>query len=273
MAKTFLTNSAGDGSRASQRSKIVDVCNLIAELQQGQFQLVSQMENLVLAQKQLLLAQEQSEQRVATLVEELREQRQAAGRGTVMPDPALRFDAGSRLTGTFELLEMLLRELPNETVLIFQRVNNQFKSIVAESCPLQHKLFYETGPLALSPTNLILNPVLTKGSPTATELDVNACIASEWQCQERETWDKRGSTWTLPKADSILSFYVYLSEKESGRGKKRMYITQPSCDVMLRATIKEGKTPTCHTYVGSVTGKRTLDDLLEGLARAKLVEK
>ncbi|KAK5675564.1 hypothetical protein LTS10_011664 [Elasticomyces elasticus] len=118
MAETFLTNNA-------------------AGLQQGQFELASQMEKLVLAQQQLLLAQGKTEQRVGTLVEELREQRQAAYPGTIVPDPALRFDAGSRLIGTFELQEMLLREVPNETILILDR-----SSFELERLPPRLDTFY-----------------------------------------------------------------------------------------------------------------------------------
>ncbi|KAK0260146.1 hypothetical protein LTR35_018032 [Friedmanniomyces endolithicus] len=276
MAETFLTNSAEDGSGARQRSKIVDVCNLVVGLQQGQFQLVSQMETLVLAQKQLLLAQEQLEQRVATLVEELREQRQAACPGTGMAGPALRFDAGSRLTGTFELLEMLLRELPNETTLVFQRVNNQFKSVVAESCLLQHKLFFETGPLALSPVDLILNPVLTKKSVLCClpiyGSDKNTRLAYCYRAGRQRLYcqsmtisieGNTGQAWInldLAKG-GFDTVFLHLPQREGVGSWKRMYITQPSCDVMLRATIKEGKTRTCHTMrSGGIFTRMSLDE-------------
>ncbi|TKA58613.1 hypothetical protein B0A55_12927, partial [Friedmanniomyces simplex] len=86
------------------------------------------------------LAQEQSEQHIAALTEELREQRQIAGLGTTVTGPASGFDAGSRLTNAFEFLEMLLLELPNETALIAHGVNRQFKSVIAKSRPLQRKV-------------------------------------------------------------------------------------------------------------------------------------
>ncbi len=62
MARAFPPNSAEESSRASQGNMIVDVCNLLAGLQKNQLQLVSQLESLVLAQRQLLLAQKTSEQ-------------------------------------------------------------------------------------------------------------------------------------------------------------------------------------------------------------------
>ncbi len=53
---------------------------------------------------------------IASLTEELREQQQAAGLGTNVTSPASGFDAGNRLANTFELLEMLLLELPEVVV-------------------------------------------------------------------------------------------------------------------------------------------------------------
>jgi len=102
------------------------------------------LESLVLAQKQLLLAQERSEQRIAALTEELREQRQAAGLGTNLTSPASGFDAGNRPTNAFELPEILPLELPNETALVAQSGNRQFKSVGARCGLLQRKLFFET---------------------------------------------------------------------------------------------------------------------------------
>ncbi|KAK4905119.1 hypothetical protein LTR49_025547 [Elasticomyces elasticus] len=269
MAEAFLTNSAGDDSGASQRNNIVDFCNLYWDY------------------SKLLLAQGKTEQRIATLVEELREPRQAACPGTIVPDPALRFDAGSCLTSTFELLEMLLRELPNETILIFQRVNNQFKSVVAGSCPLQHKLFFETGPLGSSPADLVLNPVSTKKSvlyclPNYGN-DKNTRSAYCIRAGRRRVYYQ---SMTISREENTGQAYINLDLAEGGFDTlllrpppqregvgswKRMYITQPSCDVMLRATMMEGKKRTCHTYIGTVTGKHTLDDLLEGLSQAKPV--
>ncbi|KAF2166040.1 hypothetical protein M409DRAFT_55386 [Zasmidium cellare ATCC 36951] len=51
-----------------------------------------------------------------------------------------------RLIATAELLEQILLNLSNQTLLLSQRVNTQFKSTIAGSLHLQRKLFFRLAP-------------------------------------------------------------------------------------------------------------------------------
>ncbi|KAK4952802.1 hypothetical protein LTR10_009610 [Elasticomyces elasticus] len=57
------------------------------------------------------------------------------------PTIELTSSAGRRLTDTYELLEMILLNLPMDTLLFSQRVSRNFCSMIANSKVLQQKLF------------------------------------------------------------------------------------------------------------------------------------
>ncbi|KAK3615949.1 hypothetical protein LTR56_026285 [Elasticomyces elasticus] len=263
-----------------------DVCELLVGIQNGPLRLVSQMESLVIAQKALLLAQEQSERQIDILTKELRRSRQAADLATAVTGPASGLDAGSRLTNTFELLEMLLIELPNDAVLIALCVKRQAKFLIAKCHQLQHKLFFEDDPLSSPPADIILNLVLKKESvlyclPIYCDKQ-NFSLAYCYKPGRRRLFcqsmklskdqDTGQARIDLDFAESGLDVICRrLPEREGVGSWKRMYITQPFCDVILHATIKRGNRHTDPTNSGTLTGERTLDALLEGLAQARYI--
>lgn len=53
--------------------------------------------------------------------------------------------AGASVAGIFELLEAILALLPLRDILLAQRVNCQFRDVVANSEKLQRMLFFTTG--------------------------------------------------------------------------------------------------------------------------------
>ncbi|KAK1047501.1 hypothetical protein LTR74_017734 [Friedmanniomyces endolithicus] len=169
-------------------------------------------------------------------------------------------------------LEMLLLELPNETALIAQG----------------RKLFFETDRLSSPSADIVLNPVLTKQSvlyclPIYCD-NQNTRLAYCYRAGRRRLYcqsmrisrdQNTGQAWiNLDLAEGGLNImFQHLPEREGVGSWKRMCITQPSCDVMLRAKIKKGNRRTNPMYSGTITAERTLDAALhEGLAQAKPVE-
>lgn len=80
---------------------------------------------------------------------------------TLLTSPYPQFNAGQRLVDTFELLEMILLLLPSVDVLLAQRTNRQFRSVVTRSGPLQLRLFLTTQPTTSASNSILLNPILT----------------------------------------------------------------------------------------------------------------
>ncbi|KAK4896102.1 hypothetical protein LTR27_005959 [Elasticomyces elasticus] len=70
--------------------------------------------------------------------------------------------AGRRLTDTYELLEMILLNLPMDTLLFSQRVSRNFCSTVATSKALQQRLFFAPLPGDVPDRPLLINPLLSK---------------------------------------------------------------------------------------------------------------
>ncbi|KAK3615144.1 hypothetical protein LTR22_027545 [Elasticomyces elasticus] len=278
--------TAGESIDANPDNMTANICTLLAGVQNSQFQLVSQVESLVLVQKELILAQEQSIRHINDLTNELRKSGQAAHLATTVTGPASELNAGSRLTNTSELLEMLLIELPNDAVLIAQRVNRQFKFVIAKSRQLQQKLFFKNDPLSSPLANIILNPVLDIESvlyclPIYYDQD-NLSLAYCGKAGRRRLYcrsmklsrdqNKGQARIDLDFAEGGFDVMLRrLPEREGVGSWKRMYVTQPSCDVMLHAIIKRGNRHTSPTFSGTLTGERMLDALLESLAQAKSI--
>ena len=147
-------------------------------LRDGQGQLEKQVKELHLTLNALLDAQKGLSEHIVTWTKSHLQQRSitepcmiptrepdaSAGVGSLtMPvGPYPQFDAGRRLISTSELLELVLLELPAEDVLLAQRTNRQFRSAIAGSHRLQLRLFLTTEPSTPNPTNILLNPIISK---------------------------------------------------------------------------------------------------------------
>ncbi|KAK5713961.1 hypothetical protein LTR15_010867 [Elasticomyces elasticus] len=91
------------------------------------------------------------------------------------PTTELTASAGRRLTNTYELLEMILLNLPMDTLLFSQRVNRNFCSIIANSKTLQQKLFFAPLPEGSPDQEYRVNPILSRVS----QLPLYYCPAAE----------------------------------------------------------------------------------------------
>ncbi|KAK3625020.1 hypothetical protein LTR56_020664 [Elasticomyces elasticus] len=83
-------------------------------------------------------------------------------------------NAGIRLTDTYELLEMILLQLPMDTLLFAQRVNKLFQSKITNSKLLQQKLFFAPLPASAAGQEPQVNPLLSN----ATRLSLYYCPAT-----------------------------------------------------------------------------------------------
>ena len=167
-ANCISSTSGGDSRKTNVTG---DVCRDLKGLQQGQAQLVKQMEKFTLTLNALLGVQKGLNTQIAALAGRCREQR-ATGpcnmpseepkavadveSSTVPTAPYLQSDAGRRLMNTSELLKMILLELPSEDILSAQRISRQVCSVIARSHPLQLRLFLATQPATSVSKNIIL---------------------------------------------------------------------------------------------------------------------
>ncbi|KAK5713973.1 hypothetical protein LTR15_010879 [Elasticomyces elasticus] len=122
----------------SQNKTLEDVYGMVASVAQSQAELTCTVSELVNALKE---TKESVEQLTTT-------RKEKDGKAARTAEEPIK-DAGARLTDTYELLEMILLDddLPMEIVFFAQRVNKQFRSLIANSNGLQQKLFLQ--PIAL----------------------------------------------------------------------------------------------------------------------------
>jgi hypothetical protein len=99
-------------------------------LQDAQAELAGTMQRLTIVQHDVLAAQNELVQLMTAHIHDIHKSRP-------QPEPAisekrsgLSLDAGRRLVQTCELLELCLLNVPNEDILLAQRVNKQFKSTI-----------------------------------------------------------------------------------------------------------------------------------------------
>lgn len=67
-----------------------------------------------------------------------------AGSLTMPTVPHPQFNAGCRLMNISEFLEMVLLELPSESILFAQRISRQFRSVIPRSHSFQRRLLLTT---------------------------------------------------------------------------------------------------------------------------------
>jgi hypothetical protein len=71
-------------------------------------------------------------------------------------------DARARLTTSYDLLEMILLELPSFTLLFAKRVLRFFRFVITTSKKIQAKLFLVSSPDTLDPAATIVNTLITQ---------------------------------------------------------------------------------------------------------------
>ena len=269
-----------------------NVCDDLKNLQNGQERLEKQMENLTHTLNMLLDVQRQISARMAASTEQPLDERSANPdpKSQTMPNgPYPQFNAGQRLTSTFELLESILLELPNKDVLFAQRVSRWFRSVVAGSCSLQLRLFLTSPSDISAPKNVILNPILTDGNilpHIPLYFDDKALKLAYCHRGDRKRVycstatvvqdDVTGQEWvhlTLSNHRSSPSFGWFEETRQHpiGAGSwKQMCLSQPPCDIKWRLSIVEDHLE--HRYSGMCVGTSTMDKLLDALAESAVVD-
>jgi hypothetical protein len=244
---------------------------LLQGLQDGQNQIIRQMQDLLLSLRELVVAQKESNGFVPRRVEEL------CGTNRV---PTSHGHAGRRLASVPELLEMVLLWLPAKNILFARCVSVFFDSTITKSGPLQEKLFFRRNS-NFSPLNhAALNPILT-GKSVLEQLplyfDPGTIRLAYCYSQGRRRISCRSATVSTDEKTGQASILLVFKDSppfntleaderrtfDSGSWK-RMYLSQPPCDVHWRFTVELGRVQ--QVYSGATSGEHHMDTLLEALA-------
>lgn len=271
----------------------------LQDLRDAQTELASTMQQLATAQTEVLAAQKELVQLVTAHVYDIHKSRPQSE--SSMPDerPCLSLDAGRRLVKTYELLELCLLNLPNGDILLAQRVNKQFKSVIDSSSQLQRKLFFAIDPTAGIDWRTEINPMF------ALETVQNAIPLFFDHKEKRLAYCHReGRTRLYCRSIKATTARVYMDltpkrsvgdswspfEEIAHRTRilekgswKRMFLAQPSCDIHWHVRLTEcrgsGRNITSQTitysgYSGIVKydGRKTLDVLMDALANSTVKE-
>ncbi|KAK5115597.1 hypothetical protein LTR85_009768 [Meristemomyces frigidus] len=143
-------------------------------------------------------------------------------------EPRPRGDAGTQVSGTFELLENILLRLRMGDILVAQAVSKQFKQVIENSLPLQRAVFLEPAssvPGQRDTTQATLNPLLFPRfgiiCGNHDEEFLKLCINDSVRLQLKH---EGGLTAKLPEASW-----------------RRMYLTQPPCKIEFGVEEQEGR--------------------------------
>ena len=185
------------------------------------------------------------------------------------------FDAGSRITEIYELLELCLLELPIRDLLLAQRVSRRFNAVINTSPRLREKLFF-TSRLAFGRAfKAKLNPLLVRE-------EAMRAIPLFFDHREKRLacCFQEGYTRLYCRSIMATTVWVYMefssdapSSRQSGEEKhltrtlergswEQMFVSQPSCFVSWRVQLSG---PVRETYSGILKGARTMISLLGGL--------
>lgn len=203
--------------------------------------------------------------------------------------------AGHSLTSTYELLELILLSLPATSILLSQRVNKHFASVIATSPQLQQKLFFsrKKPKAATGDFRALLNPLLIRESvrvavPLFFDHEAQR-LSREWKLgRTRLVWNEVRATTVfvyLEFSDEILSSSeavggpeAIVRECESRTALlepgswERMFLAQPSCFFHWRVRLTDSNDEQRY-FSGIVKGVKTMAGLLEGLEREVLMRR
>lgn len=266
-------------------------------LQDGQAELAGAMQQLTTVQHEVLAAHKELLQLVTAHIHDIHESRPHSEPLIPEKRSGLSLDAGRRLVQTYELLELCLLNLPNEDILLAQRVNKQFKSTIENSSQLQKKLFFAMDPTAGIDRRTKINPMFAlKNVQNAIPLFFDHkekrlayCYRDGrtrlYCCSIKATtaWVNMDLTPEQPAGDPWSPFQetahrMRMLEKGSWR---RMHLAQPSCTISWRVQLSEhrrrdgcivSEKVTYSGYSGMVKGEKTLDTLLDALANSWVEE-
>lgn len=300
MAETNCTTSTNDGSSGE------DVSGLrrdLKELLDHQSRLVKQMDNLTVLLSKLFHTQDRANTLDPPLTERdlvqwstescnmPAEQPESVADAQRPTAPYPQFNAGHRLCCVSELLEMILLELRSEDILFAQRASRQFRRVIAQSHPIQQRLFLSALPTDAASAGVILNPILTKKhtlphvplffdkhnmtmaychSKSRQRVYCTSAAVVRDEATEVEWIDLRLTDSFFPTSNF---FYGEPRQGPFGAGSwKHMCLSQPPCEVKWHLGMAD-KTNRMfeHRFCGHASSKSTMDAFLESFA-ASVVE-
>lgn len=299
----FPSNTGGSDSR----NDMSDICHDLKELQNDQSRLVEQMERFTLTLSALLDGQKRLHAQFATIAERCLAQRPTepcnmptnnleavagAYSQTMAIAPYPQFNAGLRLTNVLELLEMILLELPSENILFAQRTSRQFRTVIAQSRPIQRRLFLTTLSDTSPSENIILNPIITKQRTIPhIPLYFDEAAMTMAYCgrpNRKRVYCTRaaiGKDETTGEGRINLELTdVYYSVGANWNSKprqrpfeagswKQMCLAQPPCGVKWHLKIGDRLDKNWERrYSGTFTSKCTMDAFLEAFAASVVVD-
>ena len=266
-------------------------------LQDGQAELAGTMQQLTTTQNEVLATHKELLQLMTAHIHDIHKSRPQSK--PVIPEKrsGLSLDAGRRLVQTYELLELVLLNLPNEDVLLAQRVNKQFKSVIENSSQLQKKLFFAMDPTAGIDWRTKINPMFAlKNVQNAIPLFFDHKEKRLAYCHRdgrtrlycrsikaTTAWLHMDLTSEIPVDNSFSPFRETAHRMRMlGKGSwRRMYLAQPSCNISWGVQLTEcrrrdgymaSEKVTYSGYSGMVKGEKTLDALLDALANSTVEE-
>lgn len=291
------SNLCCQNSSTLQHDVVDHIKAKLQSLEDAQIRLTSSMERLVLMQNDTLAAQKEFVQAVATHLQNIHYVQAEPSNHDECSGP--RLDAGRRLVKTYELLELCLLNLPNEDILIAQRVSKQFRSVIEKSSLLQRKLFFVPDPTTGMDFRTTLNPMFSNENLRLAlplffdhrEKRLAFCYRvgrTRLYCQSISAT----TAWihmTLSSQMYASSKYLIFGERDHQtrlleKGSwKRMHVSQPACSVSWCARVTcpvEQRSKSMYhappgiqkTYRGTVADKKTMDELLDGLAESLVTE-
>lgn len=285
MAEASIYERAFNNSGPNSKKTIKDICKILERLQDGQGRFEKQMEDVTCTLRMLLNVQQRMIAHAAAPIGQSTGVADAESR-TILNRRYPQFDGGRRLTETFELLEMILLELPSREILFAQYVNKQFHSTIVRSRLLQLRLFLTVDPSTSMPKNVNLNPILTDKSilphiPIYFDEERRKLAYCHRENRRRVYCttatsvkdDITGRDWVHLKFTNLCPFTWFEEARYSpfGAGSwKQMCLSQPSCDIQWHLVIVEGNRE--HRYSGIIEGRSTMDTLLDALAVAEVVD-
>lgn len=193
------------------------------------------------------------------------------------------------------MLELCLLHLPSVDVLLAQRVNKWFRSVVNASSKLQRKLFFTPDPApARTDIRIRLNSLFTQEN-----LRLAIPLFFDHSEKQLTRYHREGRTRLYCRCMSATKVLVHMdlsSEEpvrdlcstfvEASRRTRtfddgswaRMYLSQPSCFLSWRIDLRSKsinglhRDAVYHGCLGELEGESTLGTLLNSLASSSVIE-
>jgi hypothetical protein len=270
----------------------------LQSLQEAQKKLADTMQQLMMAQHGILTAQKELVQLLTAYPYAIHNSRPATELSTLERYPGLSLDAGRRLIQTYELLELCLLNLPNRDILLAQRVNRQFKSVIDSSSQLQKKLFFAIDPNVGMDSRTKINPMFEqKNLQNALPLFFDHKEKRLAYCHRdgrtrlycrsitaNKAWvhmslSPEKPVCSPPDTSREITHRTRMLEKGSW---KRMYLSQPGCSISWRVELAELRRRDGYmasekiTYLGycrNAKSEEIWDALLDALAKSTVEER